>query len=602
MTDGGLSLTSEAVAGEALQINAVNWLVQSTQARQISNETGKSTSRARDAVLVAGAMVNDPVNTFTGDYVYDSTGLTVGSRSFPHGLGLQRSYNSGSRLQDGPFGYGWSHNLNLRADRYSDSLQGMGADSPVDAAAMIVALYLSRRVYGSDPTLKEVIVATLLQDWGTRHLIDNVVTITIPGAAETFVKLPGALGFNPPNRSSAKLTEPSAGQFRYGMLDGATLSFDGEGKITAWRESNGFDVTFTYNARRLLERVTNAFDWKLEFQYDSVGRINTVTDTLGRTVTYAYEPDGDLKSFTDTEGNTAEYFYGMRGRMKRIRYPSFPGVDFVRNEYDSLGRIKRQFNPATEDKPYRYFFAGTRSQELDPYNKSRKWYQDDRGNVVRSVDQLQRETLSEYDGLDRLVKRTLPEENSRRFTYADGTCSTRCTHNVISVVTEPDAARGGPTVTESFSYWGAGKKFKLRRHVNPRGNATDYDYDLQGNLLTRTDPPYKGVRAVTAYDYYPSGTRAGMLRKITDPTGLDIDMTIDAATGHLTQTRVDPAGLNLTTAYTYDAWGNIRTATDPEGRRTTTYFDCARRLRASVPPATGHRIRCSQPAAQPSDL
>ena len=554
-------------------------------------EEGTFLRRAADTVQIFGEMVSDPVNTFTGDYVYDATDLTVGSRTFPYGLGLQRSYNSGSRLLDSPFGFGWTHNLNLRANRYSDSQQGLGADSPVDAAAMIVALYLSREIYSADPTLKEVIVATLLQDWGTRHLFDNVVTVTIPGASETFVKLPGALGFNPPNRSNARLTEPGAGGFSYETLDGNTLSFDGDGRLSNWQNANGFDVTLSYDAEKRLEQVSNEFGWTLNFQYDANGRIDNVSDTLGRSVSYDYQGDGDLKSFTDAEGNTTEYFYDRRGRMTRIRYPSFPNADFVKNTYDSLGRVMEQTNPSTGDyNPYRYFIAGIRSEEVDPYGNSRVWYQDERGNVVRTVDQLGRETLSEYDGLDRLVKRTLPEGNSTRFTYEDASCATRCTNNVRSIVTKPDANRGGRTLTESFTYWGSGKKYKLRKHTNPRNQDTTFDYDTNGNLLTRTDPTVADGTPVTVFEHYPSGPRAGMLQKITDPTGLITRLEIDAATGNLLETKVDPAGLSLRTLFTYDTWGNIATVADPEGRITKTLYDCARRLRATVPPYAGPGI------------
>ena len=44
---------------------------------------------------------NEPIDLVTGDYLYEHTDLTVGSGVYPFGLGFKRSYNSGSRLDDG---------------------------------------------------------------------------------------------------------------------------------------------------------------------------------------------------------------------------------------------------------------------------------------------------------------------------------------------------------------------------------------------------------------------------------------------------------------------------------------------------------------------
>ncbi|HET8701326.1 MAG TPA: DUF6531 domain-containing protein, partial [Nitrococcus sp.] len=48
--------------------------------------------------------IGDPMNQVTGDYLYSHDDLTVGSGAFPYGLGFQRSYDSGRRLQSGLLG------------------------------------------------------------------------------------------------------------------------------------------------------------------------------------------------------------------------------------------------------------------------------------------------------------------------------------------------------------------------------------------------------------------------------------------------------------------------------------------------------------------
>lgn len=99
---------------------------------------------------VPAAVSTEPIDLYTGAYLYDRDDLTVGSTAFPFGLTFHRSYNSNNRLANGPLGLGWTHSFAIGASMNSDGLKGLGQDSPIDGAAAIAEAFVSQDLV-SDP-------------------------------------------------------------------------------------------------------------------------------------------------------------------------------------------------------------------------------------------------------------------------------------------------------------------------------------------------------------------------------------------------------------------------------------------------------------------
>ncbi len=106
--------------------------------------------------------------------------------------------------------------------------------------------------------------------------------------------------------------------------------------------------------------------------------------------------------------------------------------EFVTNVYDSLGRVQTQTD--SENNTWEYFFAGARTEEVDPESNGKISYFDRNGNTIRSIDALGNEVTNEFDGRNRLVKSTLPEGNS--FEYAFDV-----NNNVLEIIVTPSPAR-----------------------------------------------------------------------------------------------------------------------------------------------------------------
>ena len=76
--------------------------------------------------------------------------------------------------------------------------------------------------------------------------------------------------------------------------------------------------------------------------YNADGLIERVTDPSGRYVSYGYDANGNLVEVTDLNGKSTEYTYDASNRINKKTDAN--GNQVIRNEYDFLGRIVRQYD------------------------------------------------------------------------------------------------------------------------------------------------------------------------------------------------------------------------------------------------------------------
>jgi RHS repeat-associated protein len=519
----------------------------------------------------------DPVSVTTGDFTFSNDDLVVGAEGAQ--LTLRRSYSSGAWLADGPFGRGWSHNLDMRIDLDSDGFQGLGEDSAVDAARMIVGLYASGDVLASGKGLKELVLASLIQEWATQGLVDTSTTIRAFGANQQFFEVPfgvdgvGTLlgrGFGPPG-SADRLTRPSG--FLLTSKTQAKTTFNPDGTVASVKDPNDIGLTFAYSAGKLAS-VTHSFGWSLAFTYTG-SRITRVTDNSGRFVEYTYDGNGNLLTSKDPLGKSTTYGYvsGAPGRLATITYPTSP-TPFVSNTYDALGRVKEQRDAL--GRLTQYFIAGSRSEEIDGLGNSKVWYFDAAtGKTLRAIDGRGKITRYRYDGQELPIETILPEGNRLQQSY-DSSYNLIQSCHVAKGVTGTCPAGSLKSVTTYNATWN-----KVASVAGPGGQVTNLTYDAKGNVTKQEEPLVGGSRPTTLYAY----NARGQLTQKTDPSGRVTTYTYDE-TGKKTllKEQVDPTGLNITVEYTYDAVGNRITLKDPRLNTTTMAYDAARRMVRQVSP------------------
>ncbi|WP_445369953.1 RHS repeat-associated core domain-containing protein (plasmid) [Methylomonas sp. BW4-1] len=518
-----------------------------------------------------GQTYNDPIDTFKGNFLYAHDDINTGVGSFPHALSFQKLYSSGARTQAGALGKGWTHNFASKAAVNSDGFQGLGEDSALDAVNTIVEKLVSLDLLtDTAKPLDKMVVATLGQRWFGDQLLSNTVVVKQGLNGEVFVKLPDGT-YNAPPGSAARLIKNADNTYSYETLHKDKLNFDSTGKIATFNHASGVQVKFTY-AGNDLTQVQNSLGRTLTLTNTS-GRITAVGDG-SRSVGYAYDANGNLVTSTDATAKNTTFQYDLPGRITKFFYPSNPTVAFATNVYDSLGRVQTQTN--ANGKLYTYYFAGSRSEELDPLGGSKVSYYDSFGKVLKSINPLGKVVTNTYDGQERLTKSVLPEGNYVTYTYDDTTCggtTKRCTHNVKTETRVAKAGSGLANLLTSYTYESAFNN--LASVTDPKGKVTSYTYTAQGLPFTITRPvDAAGVAPITTYAYTsftPAGYTAFYLptavtEKTTATNSVTNTTAYNATNKYVPQTVVADAGtgkLNLTSTYTYDAVGNLTQVNGP---------------------------------------
>ncbi|CDL86089.1 RHS repeat-associated core domain-containing protein [Xenorhabdus cabanillasii] len=521
----------------------------------------------------------DPIDLRSGYFLYDHEDISTGSAAYPFGLTLTRSYSSGQRNTKTALGYGWRHNFMLSAKRDSDPYEAFGQYNPLAAVTSIVATRVIQDL-GTDPTLTNTAISSIIGSWLMDQLVDNAITIQSNEGTQKFIKIPTASGgvtFVPPPGDGSILTLGERNAVTITDKTGIITRFDKEGDILSWEDKNRNTVTFTYSGtgeNKNLKTVSNGMGRKLEFSYNGNNQLTSVSDG-SRSVSYGYDRKDNLLSFKNTLNATYRYGYEGLGLITTLYNPAFPETTTVRNTYDHAGRIQTQADPF--GNVWHYLFANeSRVQETDPLGNSRVFYYDRNGNLITQLDQTATATRYVYNGTGLLTQVIGPRGLSESFTYDDKA-------NILTRTVSPSPQRidslAGKPITERWTY--SSLSLPLT-HTDFLKGITKYDYDGQGNLIRTTQS--KVVKPGVANTHEPvtliTYNARGLPLTITDPEGRVIQNTYDPRTFDLVSTTLDPGTgrLNLTTTYAYDVAGNKIAQKDPKGYMTSYLYDAERRL------------------------
>ena len=288
--------------------------------------------------------------------------------------------------------------------------------------------------------------------------------------------------------------------------DQTRLSFDAQGRLTRWEDTNGVFQSYTYGTAGVTQ-VTDDAGHVLSYAYSASGRLSTVTDEIGTVlVRYTYASDR-LASVTDRMGHVTRYFYYPDGYLQRIELPAAQTVGGVAQSFDTRS-ISFEYRTLTgAGVPP----AGTRV-------------------LSRMVDAEGKATGFSYD-----------------FAVDAGGLRTGA-----GTTTVTDAL--GKTMRYTFRADGS-----ITRVYDQSGYVTVYGYDVTGNLLLVRDRNAEGV--VGSDSTYYRALRAEL--GYTDAAGLG------KRVADLTEADKTALQGRFTARFSYDARGNLLTSTDNTGNTTT---------------------------------
>ncbi len=467
---------------------------------------------------------------------------------------------------------------------------------------------------------------------------------------------------NPPGGQNPS---PTCGQSTSTAALSATFTYDDTGQVLSQTDPRGKTVKYAYGAADAYlttttmpapeagqQGTTQAMSVATNFDFNS-GLLQSVTDANQKTTTYSYNdalnrltavnrPDGSSTTYiyTDVPGDlnvhtivsldasrsmkSYSYFDGLGQNTRVLHFDGTSGTPWTATDtaYDGIGRVMMVTNPhrvggpsAAADQCSATLPCTTTN--YDALNRITVITTPDGlsvttaypGNSTNVTDQAGNTRNSLTDALGRLMQVTENPTNVN----GDGSPVTNyfydALNNLLCVhqkgidssqdtgcsATVPAAWRPRNFTYDSLS--------RLLAASNPESGTTQYSYDNNGNLSTKTDA--NGTVITTTYDamnrplmvtysdgtspvtYFYDGT--GKVIPGSNPLGrLSVVSSADPSSGSYSYDNYDGMGRVLGTtqtvdgqpyvmSYAYDLAGHLVSKTYPSGRVVQTGYDAAGR-------------------------
>lgn len=394
------------------------------------------------------------------------------------------------------------------------------------------------------------------------------------------------------NGRQTKYDYDSAGRLiKVTMENGAetTLTYANH-LLAASTDALGRTTQYVYDAIGRKISVVDPAGGVSQFAYDANGLAISETDALGRETRYTYDSNGQLIEATLPDGLIQTYAYDANGNQTQSINGSC-GCVSVHAEYDAMGRLIRQIDAENGVTSFGYDAVGNMVETTDPLGRTTtfeydslnrlisqvspdgskmKLQYDVEGNITSSIDANGNIRTNEFDERNRLIVETDPAGFQSQFEYDN-------VGNLIAVTDKAGnvtayqfdsldrmvgatAADGGQVVYERDLIG------RLAAVTDPLGRTTTYEYDALDRMTRQVDP--RGAATVYSYD------SVGNIVGITDALGQTTQYVWDDRDRLLGT--IDPLGFASTNEY--DQWGNIVETTNRNGDRRTFEYDRLFRL------------------------
>ncbi len=417
-----------------------------------------------------------------------------------------------------------------------------------------------------------------------------------------------------------KLEEPegATSTFQYDLLDNLTDStdplantthfeYDADSRPALIRDPLGHETSFVYDAEGNLQSTTNALGQTTTFGYDAAGRLTdifepltsahtqmtydafgnlaTTTNAELETTTFVSDIVGQLRSVTDPLGNVRSFEYDATGNLMKVTDPlgHFSTFDYngnnlvtrvtdpkgrvTQNAHDAMNNLTLITRPDTTAIGFEYDTNNRLFKVIDPRNNPWTVERDPRGLVSAEIDPLGNRREFQYDGLQRLEKRTDAENRVTDYVWDPASRLKDILYDDATAVHNTYDA-DGLLRTSSFKDWNA-----------------EYQYDAL-HRVTVEDYPYLGRRVEHAWDQLgleqSTGDRVKLALKVGADTKTAVTYAYDNA--HRLDLMTDETGVS---DYNYDAAGRLTRTALPNGASIEQTYDQASRILSVINKASG---------------
>ena len=368
---------------------------------------------------------------------------------------------------------------------------------------------------------------------------------------------------------------------------------DGGGQLTGWRLIAADDSVETYSPGGKLLRVVTRTGYSLGLTYDIYDRLQSVTDNFGRSLIFAYDSIHRLASVTDAAGQHLGFGYDTLDRLVGVTYPDVSGsrtrtylyqnasyanaltgitdentTPYATYSYDALGRVSvtaRLATPTQQVDRYSLTYGSGSASVTDPLGVQRTFSFQSVANVLRATAVSQagswlaqhNHSATTYDANGNVSSRL--DFNGKKVCYsydlsrnletgrAEGILSTETCGAVMGTL--PSRADVRKVSTQWHPTW------RLPTKVAEPGRITTHAYNGDGGVFCAPTTARVNGNPIAVLC-------RNTVQETTDATGQQ---------GFAATT----TGLARVWQFTYDAVGQVLTATDPNNRTTTTVYYAA---------------------------
>jgi RHS repeat-associated protein len=513
---------------------------------------------------------NDPIYITTGEFYQETTDLTIPGRGMP--FKFTRKYRAQS-WYDGPLGYGWDFNYNMRIENIGPSTTVNGADVNFYDGAGRIDKYNFAVTTGNN--------ASFTTPDGFYNILEYY------SVTDTYT-----------------IYESNGTKYTFG----ANPLISNVYQLTTISDRNDNTITCTYDANARMDSVIDTLGRVISFYYNANSRIDYFKDWEDRVISFTYTAEGDLASVTSPttdeypDGKTTEYTYTsnqddirMNHKMLTIKDPKHE-QPYLINYYDEKGRVIEQtygggtfhneYYEATESEP-----AVVRVTDRKG-NVSDSWLTP-QGNVSAETKYangiMPEDVTTTYEHITTTERSAtiFPNGNSIEYLYDINNANPRARGNLLSITRKAD---GEDDITTSFTY--ETHYNQIKSSTDAKGKTITYYYDweeIQNTIDYNEDGQYGPDHGNVVKIVYPNVTQpasqtdiystfaynnSGQITVSRDPEGIKTYYeyyTSTASEGYLKKViRNYEATPTVETEYTYDSVGNITSIKD--ARLHTTIF------------------------------
>ncbi|MDR3429665.1 MAG: DUF6531 domain-containing protein [Silvimonas sp.] len=317
------------------------------------------------------------------------------------------------------------------------------------------------------------------------------------------------------------------------------------------------NTTETYDSAGTLLRIDQPDSGPLFFTYDSNRKLSTVGDARGRQLAFLYSAGGMLVSIQANNKTVVNYGYDS-GRLSFAKYP-----DNAIRSY------------SYEDSVSPYLLTGITDENGVRYAS---WTYNSAGQAVSTQHaggvSFYRLSFGSVDAANGYTDVIDPLGSVRRYSF-----TSVAGQSLLTGISQP--AGLGCSATVSGQTFDANGNVTSRTNFN--GSKTTFVYDLNRNLETsRTEAASTAQARTITTNWHPTFSLPAQITETNQVTSFSYDTN-----GNLLSKSVAASGKSRSWNYTYNSFGQVLTATDPDSNKTSYTYDTSGNL-TRLTDAKGH--------------